>query len=149
MKNIYEAATLQELTQRIDTLKPDSQRQWGKMDVAQMLAHCCAPIEVALGDKTVKTTLMGKLIGPLIKGVITNEKPFKQSSPTDPSFIIKDPRNFEQEKGKLKGLLTRLTNGGPQGMENKRHPFFGKMTPQEWSNSHYKHMDHHLRQFGV
>ena len=149
MKNIYEADTIQELTQRLNTLTPETKGQWGKMNVSQMLAHCCTPIEVALGEKMPKAAFIGKLIGRFVKGVVTNEKPFKQNMPTDKSFIVTDSRNFEQEKKKLLNLLNRMQSGGPTAMANKKHPFFGPMTPKEWSNATYKHMDHHLKQFGA
>ncbi|MFD1127776.1 DUF1569 domain-containing protein [Paenibacillus provencensis] len=28
------------------------------------------------------------------------------------------------------------------------HPFFGKLTSEEWSIGLYKHLDHHLKEFG-
>jgi len=149
MKDIYEPAVLQEINDRIDRLKPSTRHQWGSMDVAQMLAHCSAPIEIALGDRQVKTPLFAKLMGPLIKGVITSEKPFKQSLPTDKNFIVSDSRDFDAEKIKLKGLVRRLSEGGAALMKGRRHNFFGKLTPEEWSTSTYKHLDHHFRQFGV
>ena len=148
MESIYDQATLQGIFNRIDTLKPDSQRQWGKMDVAQMLAHCSNSLEVALGDKLPKGGFMAKLLGPFIKSVIVSEKPFKQSLPTDPSFVVADTREFSKEKDHLKTLLTRISTGR-DAMQNKKHPLFGKMTADEWSISQVKHMDHHLRQFGA
>ena len=149
MQSIYDPATLQEIFKRIDSLKPDSPSQWGKMTADQMLAHCCNVLEVTVGDKSPKSTLMGKILGRFVKSVITSEKPFKPNMPTDPSFIVPDSRDFEKEKQRLKKLLTRISTGGPTAILNRRHPFFGPLTPQEWSNSTVKHMDHHLRQFGV
>ena len=40
MKNLFEPATVEEVKQRMAQLRPDSERQWGKMNVAQMVAHC-------------------------------------------------------------------------------------------------------------
>ena len=149
MNSIYESATLEEITKRIDTLTPASEHQWGKMDVSQMMAHCSNALEVTVGDKSPKSTLMGKLLGRLVKGVITNPKPFKPNMPTDPSFIITDSRDFNHEKQRLVHLLTRVSKGGTEAMKNRKHPFFGPLTPEEWSSSTCKHMDHHLRQFGA
>jgi len=149
MQSIYEAATLKEILSRIDKLTPETKNLWGKMDVGQMLAHCSVPIEVALGDVEPQTTFIGRVIGPLIKSVITNEKPFKRNSPTDKSFIMTDSKDFQKEKARLTSLLTRLSNTNPESMGNRKHPFFGKLTPGEWSNSKVKHLDHHLRQFGA
>ena len=148
MKSIYEANVVQEIENRLDTLHPDSPHQWGTMDVAQMMAHCSAAIEIALGDRKGESTLMGKIIGPFVKSVITSEKPFKQSLPTDKNFVIKDNRDFNKEKDRLKVLVQRLSKNEEQ-MTNKRHPFFGKLTAHEWATSTYKHLDHHLQQFGA
>ena len=149
MKNIYETTTLGEITQRINTLTPDSPRQWGTMDVAQMMAHCSNALEVTVGDKFPKTTFMGKIVGRFAKGIITSEKPFKPGLPTDKSFIVKDNRDFDEEKQKLIKLLIRFSTAGPSAMLNRKHPFFGHLTPNEWSRSTYKHIDHHLKQFGA
>jgi len=148
MQNIFEASTARELTDRINRLSPDSQRQWGKMNVAQMMAHTCLPMEVALGEKEGKRTLMGRLIGPLVKKIVTDEKPFKQSLPTNPDFIIVDEKDFNTEKQRLIAVLGRFSKAGEKTMESRRHPFFGKLTGKEWSNAMVKHLDHHLRQFG-
>lgn len=149
MNSIYEPATIQELTHRIDTLKPGSQRQWGKMDVAQMLAHCSIPLEVALGERIGQRTLMGRIFGRFAKSIVTNEAPFKQGLPTNPDFIIPDQRDFSVEKQRLKNVLNRFSTAGAAKMENRKHPFFGILTAKEWSNAMVKHIDHHLRQFGV
>lgn len=149
MKSIYEQATLQEINSRIDSLSANSHRQWGTMTVAQMLAHCSVPIEIALGDKHARPALISRLFAPFIKKVIVGDKPFKQSLPTDKNFLITDDRDFDKEKTRLKALVHRVSTGGAALMEGKPHAFLGKLTAQEWSTSLYKHLDHHLRQFGV
>ncbi len=149
MNSIYDAATVKELASRIDSLKPDSHRQWGKMDVAQMLAHCSVPMEIALGERPGMRTLMGRLFGRFAKTMVTGKEPFKQSLPTNPDFIVADPRDFSVEKQRLKNVLHRFSAAGAEKMENRRHPFFGKLTSEEWSTLMGKHLDHHLRQFGA
>ena len=149
MNSIYEPATLKELTERLNKLTPFSQRLWGKMDVAQMMAHCSALIEMALGDKMTKAGFMEKLIGKFVKPMITNEKPFKQNMPTGSTFLIADSKDFDTEKSRLAILLKRFSTGGPEYMHRRKHSFFGSLTSKEWSNSTMKHLDHHFRQFGV
>ena len=148
MESIYESSTVQAFTKRINTLKPDAQRQWGKMNVAQMLAHCAIPMEIALGERLGKKTIMGMLIGRFAKSVVTNEKPFKQSLPTNPDFIVTEEKDFSVEKQRLVNVLNRFSQASDK-MDNRKHPFFGPLTKQEWSNATVKHIDHHLRQFGV
>ena len=149
MQSIYDPATLQEINKRLEALKPESPRQWGKMDVAQMMAHCSNQLEVTVGDKSPGSTFMGKVLGRFVKSVITSEKPFKQNLPTDPSFVVPRPKDFDNEKQRLKTLLKRVSTGGPDALKNRKHPFFGPLTPAEWSTSTVKHLDHHLRQFGA
>jgi hypothetical protein len=134
---------------RINKLTPDSRPNWGKMNVSQMLAHCQEPLKIALGKATFKRNLFGILFGKLAKKQVVSDKPYKQSLPTAPTFVVKDDRNFETEKTKLLALINEFTQGGEAGLIKDPHPFFGKMTSEEWDKSQLKHLDHHLRQFGV
>ncbi|MDB5248320.1 MAG: hypothetical protein JWQ40_2714 [Segetibacter sp.] len=149
MKNLFEPRTLEEIQQRINKLTPGSQRQWGKMEVAQMLAHCTAALEVAVGLKSPPRMFIGRIIGPFIKSVFTNEKPLRKNTPTDKSFIVIDQRNFEKEKAQLIELIAQFSKGGAAKVTTHPHSFFGKLTPTEWATGMYKHLDHHLRQFGA
>ncbi len=149
MKELFAATDLQEVLQRIDKLKPDTQRLWGKMDASQMLAHCNAAMEVAIGEKFPPQVFIGKLLGGLVKKSYLGEKPFPKNSPTDKSFIMTGKKDFQKEKENLKQILTRFSEGGAAKCTTHRHSFFGKMTSEEWSILMYKHIDHHLRQFGV
>ena len=149
MKNVFQPDALQEVNQRINKLQPNSQRQWGKMDVAQMFAHCSAALEVAAGKKFPPRIFIGRILAPFFRSVFSNDKPFKQNMPTDNSFLIIDQRNFEKEKARLIDLVTQFSTGGEAICTTHPHPFFGKLTPKEWATGMYKHLDHHLRQFGV
>lgn len=149
MKNLFQPEALSEVKQRLDKLKPTSNKLWGKMEVAQMLAHCSAALEVAVGEKNPPRMLIGRIIGPFFKSAFTNEKLFRKNTPTDPSFLIIDQRNFDKEKLKLVELIDNFASGGPEKVTVCPHSFFGKLKPIEWSTGMYKHLDHHLRQFGV
>ena len=149
MKNVFQPDALQEVNQRINKLQLNSQRQWGKMDVAQMFAHCSAALEVAAGKKFPPRIFIGRILAPFFRSVFSNDKPFKQNMRTDNSFLIIDQRNFEREKARLIDLVTQFSTGGEAICTTHPHPFFGKLTPKEWATGMYKHLDHHLRQFGV
>jgi hypothetical protein len=149
MKSLYEPEARKALLARLDALKPESVRQWGKMDPAQMLSHCANAMEVAVGDRTKKQALLGKVLMPFFRKAILGEKPFARNAPTDPSFVIRDPRDFEAEKRRLLALIDRFVAAGPEKAGNYVHSFFGKMTGQEWGELMHKHFDHHLQQFGV
>ena len=149
MNSIFAPETITAIKTRINKLTPDSQRQWGTMDVAQMMAHCSVAIGSALSDEPGKMVLMGRIFGKLAKNSIVSPKPFKQSLPTAKNFVISDSRNFEKEKAQLLTALDQLVAKGATGVEGKVHPFFGKMDAGEWSNLMNKHLDHHLKQFGA
>ena len=147
IKNLFDPAVKQEIINRINTLTPQSQRQWGKMDVAQMLAHLQMQIEVAYGTRIVKGNWLMKLMVPLFKKSLYNNKPWKTGLPTDKSFIMTgETKDFETEKNKLLGLVEKFSE---PTIRNTPHPVFGKMTMEQWSNATWKHLNHHLKQFGV
>jgi hypothetical protein len=84
-----------------------------------------------------------------VKNGVINEKPYPKNSRTAPAFIIADERKFEEEKARLIGYLQKTCALGSAGFEGKESLSFGKLSAPEWSNLFYKHLDHHLRQFGV
>ena len=149
MKNLFDAGVYNEITERINKLTPQSQRQWGKMNVAQMLAHCKEAFKVPLSDKKMPRMFLGLLVGWMIKAKLYNDSPWKRNLPTAPNFIIKDERDFEKEKKELTSLINQFYNGGPANVGRFPHPMFGSFTSEQWGKSMYKHLDHHLQQFGV
>ena len=134
---------------RINTLTSQTEHKWGKMKAAQMLAHCRIGLETAMGAGENKQHLMGKLVGWMAKKMIFTDKPWKPNMPTDKNFIVTGERNFEEEKQKLVSKVREFAALGPERFQNCVHPFFGKLKPDEWNILQHKHLDHHLRQFGV
>ena len=150
MKNLYEASSANEIKERIAHLKPDSARQWGKMNSPQAMAHCAASMEWAVGDRVPPRAFFPSLLGRKIKPmVLGNDKPFHRNSPTSPDLLVTDRRDLDAERARLLGLIERFAASGPAGCTTNAHSFFGRMTPEQWAILMYKHLDHHLRQFGV
>jgi len=149
MKNLYQSEAVDELMSRIDKLQPSAQRQWGKMDVAQMMAHCSAALDMASGRVNPPRILIGRLIGSFLKSVYTNERPFSPNSPTDKTLVVSDPREFGREREQLKTKIRDFHDRGEAKCTRNPHPFFGELNSSQWSRGMYKHLDHHLRQFGV
>lgn len=149
MQSLFDKAAYEEIINRLNNLSPESTAQWGKMNIAQMLAHCKEAFKVPLSEKKLPRMFMGRLIGWMIKSKLYDESPWKQNLPTAPNFIIKDQRNFNAEKKELTDLVNKFYKAGPSGISKYPHPFFGKFTADQWGKSMYKHIDHHLRQFAV
>jgi hypothetical protein len=147
VKNLFDASMKQEIIDRINKLTPDTNAIWGKMNVAQMLAHVQRPIGIALGTHQPKGSFLLRLIGPLFKSKLWDEKPYKQSLPTDPTFIMTGTiKDFEKEKAQLLDMVNRFSE---INIVSEQHPIFGKLTKENWSKATWKHLDHHLKQFGV
>jgi Protein of unknown function (DUF1569) len=149
MKNLFECETVDEILSRIDKLQSTSAAQWGKMNVAQMLAHCSASMDMASGRRDIPRSFIGRVLGPIFKPIFTNEKPFSKNSPTAKELVCADYRDFLREREQLRGKVQQFFEGGEVQCTRHPHPFFGKLTPPEWSRGSYKHLDHHLRQFGA
>jgi hypothetical protein len=150
VKNLFDPSTAEEIKIRLAQLKPDSPRQWGKMSAAQAVAHCSKGLEMATGDLRPPRVFIGRILGPIIKPLaLKNDEPMRKNSPTAPSLVVADDRSLETERQKLRELIDRFTQAGPQACTTHPHAFFGRLTPDEWSILMYKHLDHHLRQFGV
>lgn len=150
MKNIFDPDVTDELIARIRALTPDRQPEWGKMDAAQMLAHCCVGYEIGVDRSHPQPGALKRFaMRLLIKRTVVGEKPFPRNSPTAPEFRIADEREFETEQERLIGYLETCRDLGRDHFDGRDYPNFGRMTATEWNNLFYKHLDHHLTQFGV
>ncbi|MCB0447805.1 MAG: DinB family protein [Gelidibacter sp.] len=150
MQTLFDNQTYQEVLQRIENLDEHSQPVWGQMDVAQMLNHCQRPLEVANGRLTFteKPGFAKKLVFKFFKPQMYNDKPWKQNIPTVKDFKVEQAKPFVEEKQKLKEVLSEF-NKKDLNLHWPKHPFFGEFTTEQWGKMQYKHIDHHLRQFGV
>ena len=150
MNNIYDPAMMLEVKERLARLTPESPRQWGKMDAAQAVAHCATSMEWAVGDKKPPRMFVGRVLGVIVKPLaLKDDAPMRKNSPTSPDLVIADARDLARERERLCGLIDRFVAAGPAGCTRHPHSFFGRMKPEEWAVLMYKHLDHHLRQFGV
>ena len=150
MPQLFDAVTATQITSRIDLLNANAQPHWGKMNVTQMMAHCSVTFENFFGERKVKRGIMSYLFGKIAKKTAFKEgKEFGKNLPTAREYKIVNAGDLQHEKTRLKNLIHRFSVLGPTMEKVSEHPFFGKLTAQEWATLAYKHLDHHLRQFGV
>ena len=150
MENIFESSVTNSIINRVEKLTPYTKGLWGKMTVAQMLAHCNVTYELVYENKHPKPNFIVRFILKLlVKKSVVNEVPFKHNGQTAPIFIVKDDKNFEVEKSRLINYLIKTEQLGEQFFSNKESHSFGVLTSKEWNNMFYKHLNHHLSQFGV
>jgi hypothetical protein len=149
MQTLFNPADRDALAGRFASLEPGAQRQWGRMEPAQMLRHCAIALEDALGTRPVKQVFLGKLVTPIIRNQVFGAKPFRRGAPTDPTYVVSGSADFAAELSRLATLIDRLVQRGAAKSEGLVHPFFGRLSGENWGRLVYKHLDHHLRQFGV
>lgn len=149
MHSLFEASVVEEITNRIEQLQPESKAIWGKMTVAQMLAHCTGGMQMATGEIQLPRRFIGRLLAPFIKASYYNDLPFPKNINTDKALVITDNKDFLVEKEALILHINKFHQGNAQHCTKAPHPLLGHFTPEQWAKGMYKHVDHHLRQFGV
>lgn len=149
MESLFDVTTYNNTIERLNKLTPETVAKWGRMNVAQMLAHCVHAFKVPLSDKKMKRSVLGIMLAWAFKEKLYNDEHWKKSLPTSPDFRIEHECDFEKEKSAVLESVTKFYKAGPMGAGRFPHPFFGSFTPEQWGKSMFKHMDHHLRQFGV
>jgi hypothetical protein len=152
MKNLFDPVLVEETRRRIAELATGGERQWGTMTLVQALAHCTSGLDMAMGTVRTKrapfpATLLAVLIKPL---VFRDDKPMRRNSPLSPELFMADPasNDLEREQARLLAAIDNFASNGAARCSTSLHPFFGKLTPEQWAILMYKHVDHHLRQFG-
>lgn len=150
MKNLFEAGRAAEIKERVAKVRADSARQWGKMNATQALEHCARGLEMATGDKKLPRKFVGRILGPVIKPLaLGNDEPMRRNSPTAEGLVVREEGDIGAARARLNGLIDRFVAAGPKGCTTHPHVFFGPLTPEQWATLMYKHLDHHLRQFGA
>lgn len=150
LPNIFTKIVSDQIISRIVKLTPKTVNLWGKMNVSQMLAHCNVTYEMAFENIHPKPNfIMGLILKTFVKKTVVNENPYKKNNPTAPAFLIKDEKNFELEKKRLIEYISKSQQLGESYFDGKESLSFGKLNTIEWNNMLYKHLNHHLGQFGV
>lgn len=150
MKTLFDNSINVEIISRIEKLSPSSKAQWGKMKVEQMLAHLCLSFQANFGIIQLKRDLLlSTVFKPIARRILLGEKPFKKNMPTDKKVLPKGQVDFSEEKQKVIEMIKKYAIQGPEIISKNPHNILGKITPQQSAFISYKHVDHHLRQFGV
>ena len=150
LPNIFTLEVTDQIVGRINQLSENTKPSWGKMDAAQMLAHCNVAYEMCFENKHKKPGAVKRfLLKAFVKKLVTNETPYKRNSQTAPEFLITSDKDFQTEKSRLIEYLRKTVEIGGPAFKNKESHSFGALSTTEWNNMFYKHLDHHLSQFNV
>ena len=150
LADLFDPAGLESAMARLNALSPTSQPQWGKMGVAAMLGHLNVSYEMLYETKHKRpNALVRFLLRTFLKDKVCGPAPYPRNSPTAPQFRIADTRDFAKEKDRLVTYMRRMHGEGRAQFEGRESASFGPLTASEWNIMFSKHLDHHLRQFGV
>jgi len=145
-KTFWDEATYNEVEKRVQSLTPESKPLWGKFNSSQMLSHCALVIGMSLGDVPTKFKSSFLCFTP-IKKLIIYVVPFPKGAPTAPELLPAQSCDFQQSQADLLKAMAKLRarRNGPFEI----HAAFGELSLADWGALSYKHLDHHLRQFGA
>lgn len=147
MESLLETAVAAQILDRLTKLEEGMKPKWGKMSVGQMVWHCQVPLRYAIENKAPKKK-PNPLIQLLFKKSMYSDKPWRKNLPTSPVARAQDPKELKTELPELSNLVKEF-----QTLKDRKnwnaHPLFGVLTPEQWGQMQFKHLDHHLRQFGV
>lgn len=150
LPNIFTKEVSERIIERIQRLTPDTPAQWGKMNVAQMLAHCNVTYEMIYTHEHPEPNAFFKFIlKTLVKKKVVSEGTYGQSLRTAPQFVMVDPKEFDAEQERLITFIRKTQELGEAYFDGKMSHSFGRLNKTEWNNMFYKHLNHHLTQFGV
>lgn len=151
LNSLHRLCDQDELKQRISMLTVDKDARWGAMNATQMLKHCRLVLEIPLGK--IEVPEPPKIVRYI--GVVTKMemKIFKNGIPRNmPTFAELRPgecAGFRTEMVKLLHTIDEYCALAAAEKLPEIHPLFGKMQPKDWGFLEYKHLHHHLKQFGL
>jgi hypothetical protein len=144
---LFDSAAREVIRARVDRLTPQHAAKWGKFDAGRMIVHLTDQLRAALGEMQCapKNT---PFRNPILKRLIIYWLPWPQGAPTAPEFLARPPAAWEEDIAALRAAMDRFGARTPADAWPE-HPTFGKLSGRMWGVLAWRHMDHHLRQFGV
>ncbi|HLA62974.1 MAG TPA: DUF1569 domain-containing protein [Rhodothermales bacterium] len=147
MPTLFDPTARAALLDRVDRLTPDARRVWGKMSLGQMLAHTAGQLRLGLGEMPVKR--MRTPYGfPVLRQLAIYVVPWPKGAPSAPELLAVPPAEVEAGKAAVRECAERFGALGPDHPW-PLHPAFGRLSRRAWGVLSWRHLDHHLRQFGV
>lgn len=147
-RSVFDDSCRRRLAARLESLRPDSPRRWGRMNARQMVAHLSDQMRHALGDSPVQAR-PGPLRWNLVRWLTIYLVPWpKGRIQGPPEAFATPPKDWHKDVAGLLKLLERFAARGPQA-DWPDHALLGPMSGRDWGVFVHKHFDHHLRQFGA
>jgi len=147
--NLLNPDAAEAIINRVLRLRVSQPAYWGEMNATEMLLHCnlCNSQILTESKSGQKTKVKQLLLRLLVIYMGSNfKKNIRADKRNDTKGRIKSS-DFDVEKKRFIQLVKQFPNvNKPLTLT---HPAFGNISTREWGVAAYKHMDHHLRQFGL
>jgi hypothetical protein len=148
MPTLFDPPTRAALLARLRRLTPDAPRRWGRMDAPRMVAHLSDQMRHTLGDTLCRPVPSLLRFAPLRHAAIHWIPWPRGRVQGPPDAFVTPPADWAADLEALVALVERVGARDPAGPW-PAHALFGPMTGRDWGVFCHKHVDHHLRQFGV
>jgi hypothetical protein len=146
MKSLWKARDRENIERRLNVLAADAERQWGTLTPQAAVAHLADSMRMALGqiqDAPLRTALRY----PPLKWLALYVLPMPKGVRGPDAYFTTPPTTLDEDRGELIRLIEECRRR-PADASWGENPFFGPLTKAQWGALAYKHIDHHLRQFG-
>ena len=146
MPSLRDESARNKLIERLQKLAPSTKPAWGQLDAPRMLCHLSDALAMSLGELSTKPLNHKAFHHFPLKHLIVYVLPFPKGAQTAPELLSTSPKDFDTDRQRVVELIGRLAaTSKAMGAE---HPLFGPLTNEEWNAIQWKHIDHHLKQFG-
>lgn len=147
MPTLFDPAAHQAIHARLDRLSPETRPRWGTMNAGRMIAHLADQLRAGLGDLPCEPKRT-PFKNPVMQRLVIYVLPWPKGAPTAPELLSTQAGDWDADMAALRSLMDRFTARGPAGPFSE-HPAFGRLNGRMWGVLAWRHLDHHLRQFGV
>ncbi|MEX2270108.1 MAG: hypothetical protein WD690_01465 [Vicinamibacterales bacterium] len=137
------------ILERLARLTPDHPRKWGRMEPSQLLPHLASALRTAVGDQQIDAITHRRKGGNVFRYLAIHCLPWPKGRIQAPPGAFSTPSlGWERDREVLVELIERFGTAPPETL-GPAHSMLGPMRPHDWDVLQYRHLDHHLRQFGV
>jgi hypothetical protein len=148
MGSLFDHADRAAILGRVARLTPERQPLWGRFTAPEMVCHVSSGLRQGLGELET-----GPPTGPLSRAplnwLVIHVIPWpKGKAQSPPEFLTTRPTTWKADVDRLRDLIERFAARGPNATWPPSR-VFGRISGPSWGVLQHKHLDHHLRQFGV
>jgi hypothetical protein len=148
MPSLFDSTVRHAILDRISHLSPDRRPLWGRLTAPEMVCHVSSALRESLGELDAGPPA-GPLSYPPLNWLAIHVVPWPKGRGKSPAALLQTrPTTWETDVNKLRDLIRRVVDRGPDATWPMSRAF-GRISGRSWGVLHHKHLDHHLRQFGV